>query len=746
MFCLFPVPNLSPVPKETPREMSGKKLLQRSFIASAIVNVALICVLGYFQSSERMTTAKASSDRKKPTPSATPPALTLRIERVAPSPSPPMRIAATPDAPEKRVAARNPISPMPPRILARPRTDKSASPAPEVSANIYAVKPTPTPPFATSQNGPKSLEPTPGGTSEKNNATGRQTNAGAMASAAKQGDGTATPGAPVGGKPWPGQPATGSQTAAVRSRIASAGTPRTGDSSAKPGTSSPGAGNGVKAGTYRFVPPSVGGPSTGKEGSAGKAGTRANGNDARSNAPGTGDGKGTKTGASNGANGSNGSASRGSSSVPAGGKEGSGNGGRGNGGGGTGSESGANANPSRQGQPGAGSTSSTGSPNGNNSSNGTGGIPNRPGDGQSGQNNGGGSGSPSWTMPNRSARGADDAGYRYNAPLLPSASRPETNSRAGALIQPQTRTTPTPRPVATPVPTTTPTPTATPSPTPTPQASPTPRPRFRPAPTPTPSPTPKPRKAKTEEEPEEKQIAGSYSKRGTVVVDAATVAKPKPKTKKPPVKKPVRRRAVVAKVPEASPSPSPTPSSTPSPKPSVSPTPTPTPTPRPTPTPKPTPKPTATPPPNLQGDGTGLKADYYLGANFEKFLFSRADPKIEFEWGQNAPDARVPAKNAWSVRWTGRVRPRYSDEYTFFTAADDGTRVWVDGKQLINDWTIHGVSEVSGKIRLEGGKLYDIRVEFFEKNGESNCSCKVYWESARQKREFIPQTAFYFPQ
>jgi mannan endo-1,4-beta-mannosidase len=98
------------------------------------------------------------------------------------------------------------------------------------------------------------------------------------------------------------------------------------------------------------------------------------------------------------------------------------------------------------------------------------------------------------------------------------------------------------------------------------------------------------------------------------------------------------------------------------------------------------------------------------------------------------------------VRWTGKVRPRFSEEYTFFTAADDGTRLWVDGKQLINDWTIHAVSEQSGKIRLEAGRLYDIRVEFFEKNGESNASCKLYWESASQKREFIPQRALFYPE
>lgn len=703
--------------------MPGKKLLQRAFIASAIVNVILICLLGYFQSNERITVARANINKKKAIPSPGPSAMAIGVERMIPSPVPSSRPDTTQKPTAKSGTPKDAPTPSTTRTATRSQTRVSSSPTPNASPSAGRGKPAPTPSPNSHEGQGKNpatalaASPRPDSSknapSKENGTEGKQKDSGTSANS-----GTPSVGNGGGDKVWQGQPMTGSQAASVRSQIASSVNPRPNSPSANSSPNPSPAGNGVKAGTYRFVPPSTAASGSAKEASANKIGTDAKGSSTPNAALTAGTGKtgtGGKNGTGDGKSAVNGITpnSTGNPTGPAGGPEGAKGSGR------TRSGNGANGNATGQGNQGTGSTAAGGRPNGSM----TGNPSNRSGDGPNGQNNGGGSGTPS---SNGYRGGADDAGYRYNAPGLPSASRPEPNRRAGALLQPRPRPTPTPRPTVTP----TATPTVAPSPTPIPQASPTPHP----TPKPSPSPTPKP-KATPDPEPDVKQIAGSYSKRGTIVVDAAKVVAKKPKSKKPVVKKP-----------KASPSPSPTPS----PKPSVSPTPTPTPTstptPRPTATPKPTPKPSATPPPHLQGDGTGLKADYYLGANFEKFLFSRADPKIEFEWQQGSPDARVPAKNAWSVRWTGRVRPQYSDEYTFFTAADDGTRVWVNGQQLINDWTIHGVSEVSGKIRLEGGKLYDIRVEFFEKNGESFASCKVYWESARQKREFIPQTAFYFPQ
>lgn len=726
--------------------MSSKQLIQRSFLASAIVNVGLICLLGYFQSNERITAAKAQGRDKKsmPFPGASP--LAVDIERTKPSPSPLGALASD------RATPRTAGTPKPPQASVGPRPGTGASPAPIVTPKPGDMKAKPSPSAdsrlaVSRRNGSPDSRAAANNTGKNAATSGQKPIVAASGETQESNVNSGQRSKKASDKPWQGRPAADSQAASVRRRVASAGTSRPVDSSAKPAPVSTGTGNGVKAGTYRFMPPpqatgardgnNIGQNRTGAGGGSTAAGL-GTGTAGGPGARGASGGAATDGGSAAGSRGSGAGGGSTAAGGPGGnGAAGGGSAGQGSGGSSSGNGAGQGRNAAGTGGVGSGvpqNGSSPANPKGGNSA-----VPsNANGSGQSGQNGNRGDDTPSSTTTNVSSPAtADDAGYRYKAPILPAASRPESNSRAGALVRPRPQTTPTPRPVAaTPTPTPTPTPLATPR-----KTEPTPRPIVRPTPAPTPAPMPRKPVIKfvVDDEPDAKQIAGSYSRRGTVVVDAAKVVTTRPKPKKPAVKKPARR-VVVAKRPKALPSPKPSPSPTPS-----APTPRPSPTPTPMPTPTPTPRPTPTPPPDLQGDGTGLKADYYLGSNFEKFLFSRADPKIEFEWS-GSPDARVPARNAWSIRWTGRVRPRYSDEYTFFTAADDGTRVWVNGQQIINDWTIHAVSEVSGKIRLEAGKLYDIRVEFFEKNGESTAVCKVYWESARQKREFIPQSAFYFPE
>ncbi|PLS76840.1 MAG: hypothetical protein CYG59_26950, partial [Chloroflexi bacterium] len=59
--------------------------------------------------------------------------------------------------------------------------------------------------------------------------------------------------------------------------------------------------------------------------------------------------------------------------------------------------------------------------------------------------------------------------------------------------------------------------------------------------------------------------------------------------------------------------------------------------------------------------------------------------------------------DSFSVRWQGYVVPRYTETYTFYTTNDDGARLWVNGQQLVNDWTSHAARENQGQITLTAG-------------------------------------------
>jgi len=94
----------------------------------------------------------------------------------------------------------------------------------------------------------------------------------------------------------------------------------------------------------------------------------------------------------------------------------------------------------------------------------------------------------------------------------------------------------------------------------------------------------------------------------------------------------------------------------------------------------------------------------------------RIDPCIDFDWGEGTPDQSI-GKDTYSVRWTGKVEPRYSETYTFYTVTDDGVRLWVDGVLLIDKWKSQSATEHSEQIYLEAGKKYDIKMEYYQHVG-----------------------------
>lgn len=72
----------------------------------------------------------------------------------------------------------------------------------------------------------------------------------------------------------------------------------------------------------------------------------------------------------------------------------------------------------------------------------------------------------------------------------------------------------------------------------------------------------------------------------------------------------------------------------------------------------------------------------------------------------------------FSVRWTGAIAPTKSGSYRFQTYSDDGVRLWVNGVQVINNWTDHSpTTNTSGNVSLTAGQRYTVRLEFYEKGG-----------------------------
>jgi hypothetical protein len=136
----------------------------------------------------------------------------------------------------------------------------------------------------------------------------------------------------------------------------------------------------------------------------------------------------------------------------------------------------------------------------------------------------------------------------------------------------------------------------------------------------------------------------------------------------------------------------------------------------------------------------GLRGDYFDELDFRSFKLARVDSMVDFKWEYGVPHSSMGA-DTFSVRWTGWLVPRYSEVYTIRVLSDDGSRVWVGGRLVVDFWHDHTPQEASGTIALEAGRAYEIKVEYYENKEYSVITLR--WQSARQSVEVIPASRLY---
>jgi hypothetical protein len=136
----------------------------------------------------------------------------------------------------------------------------------------------------------------------------------------------------------------------------------------------------------------------------------------------------------------------------------------------------------------------------------------------------------------------------------------------------------------------------------------------------------------------------------------------------------------------------------------------------------------------------GFHAEYFAGTTLTTSKGVRVDPYVAFTAANFMNPAASTPSTPYSVRWKATLVPRYSETYTFTTQAGDGMRVWVNGTNVIDDWTTHGVETKTGTIALVAGHAVTIQVDHYNAEG-SGTSARVLWESASQLPQVVPPSA-----
>jgi uncharacterized protein YgiM (DUF1202 family) len=121
---------------------------------------------------------------------------------------------------------------------------------------------------------------------------------------------------------------------------------------------------------------------------------------------------------------------------------------------------------------------------------------------------------------------------------------------------------------------------------------------------------------------------------------------------------------------------------------------------------------------------TDWRGDYFNNAGLSgQPVLVRNDVSVDFNWGAGSPAANVPTDN-FSVRWT-RNWNFDQGQYRFHLIVDDGARLWIDDRLLIDEWRDGGARQIGTDYVLEQG-AHSLRLEYYERGGQAQV--RLWWE------------------
>ncbi|MBC7765823.1 MAG: hypothetical protein H7Y41_05000, partial [Hyphomonadaceae bacterium] len=119
----------------------------------------------------------------------------------------------------------------------------------------------------------------------------------------------------------------------------------------------------------------------------------------------------------------------------------------------------------------------------------------------------------------------------------------------------------------------------------------------------------------------------------------------------------------------------------------------------------------------------------------------KIEDNISFNWARDkTPDESI-AICTFSARWSGYVEGKYTEDMDLSIIADDGVRVYIDDKLVIDEWHPSSANEYTAIVPMANRQFHKIVVEYYQAQG--GATCKLFWKSAGQEKEIIPMNYLY---
>ncbi|MBI3920109.1 MAG: hypothetical protein HY318_01730, partial [Armatimonadetes bacterium] len=102
-------------------------------------------------------------------------------------------------------------------------------------------------------------------------------------------------------------------------------------------------------------------------------------------------------------------------------------------------------------------------------------------------------------------------------------------------------------------------------------------------------------------------------------------------------------------------------------------------------------------------------------------------------------DMEITGVGNFSKLWLGFIKIPASGDVTFTGEADNGLRLYIGSKCVIDGWSLDGLRE--GKTHAKGGQILPLRLDYFQDGGPA--FLRLFWEWEGHRQELVPSSAFY---
>jgi alpha-L-fucosidase len=142
---------------------------------------------------------------------------------------------------------------------------------------------------------------------------------------------------------------------------------------------------------------------------------------------------------------------------------------------------------------------------------------------------------------------------------------------------------------------------------------------------------------------------------------------------------------------------------------------------------------------NVEGVVSGIQYSYYEGdwstlPDFSKLSAVKTGSLADFDLSTRGQP------EYFGLEYNCFIRIPEDGVYTFFLGSDDGSRLLLDNKLLIDNDGLHSMNEVKGVVALSAG-LHPLTVLYFQKSGGRDI--KVSLEGPKGAKEEIPASMLF---